>query len=123
MYFKKNKYRNSKVKLEDGTVFDSRKEFNRYLELVQMQQDGLITDLRCQHVINLIPKQKLDKPRISKGGRKVLHEQAVDYIADFTYKDVTGNLVVEDTKGFKTKDYILKRKLLKYIHGIEISEI
>ena len=32
-------------------------------------------------------------------------------------------IVVEDTKGFKTKDYIIKRKLMLYVHGIRIKEI
>ena len=45
-------------------------------------------------------------------------------MADFVYtKD--GEMIVEDTKSpvTRTKDYIIKRKLMRYIHGIAISEI
>ena len=45
------------------------------------------------------------------------------YIADFQYTDVrTGKVIVEDTKGFKTRDYLRKKKLMKKVHGIEIKE-
>lgn len=45
------------------------------------------------------------------------------YIADFVYTDAaTGKLVVEDAKGMRTRDYIIKRKLMLYIHGIKIRE-
>ena len=57
-----------------------------------------------------------------KPGR--LLERAVVYRADFAYIDCeTGKYVVEDTKGFRTPEYILKRKMLLYIHGIKIKEI
>ena len=45
------------------------------------------------------------------------------YYADFVYKDKEGVLHVEDTKGFKTKDYIIKRKLMLHVHGIRIHEV
>jgi hypothetical protein len=35
----------------------------------------------------------------------------------------TGEKVVEDTKGFKTKDYIIKRKLMLWVHKIKIMEV
>ena len=51
-------------------------------------------------------------------------ERECSYIADFKYQDArTGQLVVEDTKGVKTKDYIIKRKLMLWVHGIKINEI
>lgn len=49
-------------------------------------------------------------------------ERAVNYIADFVYQE-NGQKVVEDTKGFKTKDYILKRKLMLWVHNIRIREV
>lgn len=55
-------------------------------------------------------------------GRRCI-ERAVYYKADFDYLDKDGKHVVEDTKGFRTKDYIIKRKLMLYRHGIRISEI
>ncbi|GAB4464458.1 MAG: hypothetical protein OHK0044_01870 [Burkholderiaceae bacterium] len=58
-------------------------------------------------------------PRQTIGGRVV--ERAVKYIADFVYtKD--GKMVVEDTKGCRTRDYVIKRKLMLYVHGIRILE-
>lgn len=50
-------------------------------------------------------------------------EQECSYYADFDYIGKDGTHVVEDTKGVKTKEYIIKRKLMLYIHGIRISEI
>jgi hypothetical protein len=61
----------------------------------------------------LIPSQRYDG--------KVI-ERPCHYIADFTYME-NGNLVVEDTKGFRTKDYIIKRKLMLYLCGIRIKEV
>lgn len=80
-----------------------------------MERGGLISDLKEQVKYELIPKQYVD-------GKLV--ERAVTYIADFVYLDNrTGRVVVEDTKGFKTKDYIIKRKLLLKVYGLRIQEI
>lgn len=53
-------------------------------------------------------------------------ERPVIYKADFVYEvcqpDGTWKQVVEDTKGTKTKEYIIKRKLMLYIHGISVKE-
>lgn len=44
--------------------------------------------------------------------------------ADFKYQDSrSGELIVEDTKGVRTKDYIIKRKLMLSVYGIKIREI
>ena len=52
---------------------------------------------------------------------KTIERQCV-YIADFVYtKD--NKLIVEDTKGFRTPEYRIKRKLMLYIHNIRITEI
>jgi len=48
-------------------------------------------------------------------------ERACTYVADFSYTE-NGRRVVEDTKGMKTRDYIIKRKLMLYVHGIRIKE-
>ena len=73
----------------------------------------------------LIPAQREPDIIGPKGGRKPgkLLEHEVSYIADFVYKDKDGNQIVEDTKGFKTKDYELKRKMMLYFHGIRIREV
>ena len=49
-------------------------------------------------------------------------ERKAVYIADFVYKDRSGREVVEDCKGMRTKDYIIKRKLMLYKFGIRIKE-
>lgn len=106
------KYKNKKVKY-DGMVFDSLKEYNRYKELKLLERAGAIEDLRTQVKYILIPSQYLN-------GKCV--ERECSYIADFVYIE-NGEKVVEDTKGFKTKDYIIKRKLMLFIHGIKITEV
>ena len=106
------KYGNKKV-IRDGMEFDSVKECQRYCELKLLQRAGVISDLRMQESFELIPSQKVD-------GKVV--ERAVNYVADFVYQQ-DGVQVVEDTKGFRTKDYILKRKLMLWVHGIRIREV
>lgn len=117
----KQKYGNKKV-LVDGISFDSKREANRYIELKMMVRSGEISDLELQKEYELIPSQYEKLPR-QKGKPKCL-ERSVKYIADFVYKDNrTGECVVEDTKGVRTPEYIIKRKLLLYIYGIRIKEI
>lgn len=106
------KYGNRKV-IRDGIEFDSIKECQRYCELKLMQRAGVISDLQMQVSFELIPSQRID-------GKVV--ERAVNYIADFVYQQ-NGLKVVEDTKGYKTPEYIIKRKLMLCIHGIRIREI
>ena len=108
--YSNNKYHNIPTKTADGIVHDSRKEARRWCELKLLEKSGKITDLQRQVKFELIPKQD--------------GERACHYVADFVYHDVeTNKKVVEDTKGRKTKDYVIKRKLMLYIHGIKISEI
>lgn len=94
--------------------YDSRKEHRRANELRLMQRAGLITNLREQVCYELIPTQR--------GADGKVLERACDYIADFVYTDKDGKTVVEDTKGVKTKEYIIKRKLMLHVHGIRIVE-
>jgi hypothetical protein len=100
------------------------KEARRFRELSLLQRAGEISDLEIQKEYMLIPAQR-EPDTLGKRGAickgKVI-EQAVKYKADFVYKE-NGETVVEDTKGVKTKDYIIKRKLMLYIHGIRIREI
>lgn len=110
----KSKYHNKKV-IIDGIKFDSKKEANRYQELKLMQRAGIISDLQRQVKYVLIPSQKGDDGRVV--------ERHCTYIADFVYVDENGKKVVEDTKGYRTSDYKIKRKLMLYIHGVKINEI
>lgn len=106
------KYGNRKI-TRDGITFDSLKEYTRYCELKLMQRAGVITDLERQVKYELLPAQRI-------GGKVV--KRAVTYVADFVYKE-KGQTVVEDTKGFRTKEYILKRKMMLYFHSIQIREV
>ena len=107
------KYHNRRVKI-DGIDFDSMKEASRYRELKLLERAGEIHDLKLQEKYRLIPAQYKD-------GKCIERECA--YIADFDYIDKSGAHIVEDTKGVRTKEYIIKRKLMLYIFGIQITEI
>ena len=124
-----NKYHNIKTKTFSGKVYDSRKEARRSVELKLLLRAGEIKDLREQVKYVLIPAQYETNERYSKKGERLkdglkLIERECSYVADFVYIDVkTGNTVVEDTKGVRTKEYIIKRKLMLHVHGIRIKEI
>ena len=117
------KYGSKKVRL-DGIVFDSKKEAARYCELKLLQRAGKIQNLELQKTFELIPAQREPDTIGKRGGVKKgkVIEQAVKYVADFVYTE-NGRTIVEDTKGFRTKDYIIKRKLMLYVHGIKIREL
>lgn len=92
----------------------SKKEHDRAGQLRLLQQAGLISDLREQVSFTVIPTQR------DADGKLI--ETCTRYIADFVYKDREGNTVVEDTKGFRTPEYIMKRKLMLKEYGIRIKE-
>lgn len=100
------KYGNQKVE-DAGEKFDSKKEYMRWQELKLMQQAGLINELRRQVKFEVIPAAGSHKAKF--------------YIADFVYQQ-DGHQVVEDSKGVRTKDYILKRHLMAWRHNITIKE-
>ena len=105
------KYKNRKAKRGELT-FDSEAEARRYDELRLMLRAGEISDLQRQVAFELIPAQKA-------GGRS---ERACKYVADFVYTK-SGEVVVEDVKGHRTPEYIIKRKLMLWRHGIVIQEV
>ncbi|MGL5681702.1 MAG: DUF1064 domain-containing protein [Marinifilaceae bacterium] len=104
---KKSKFNNTKV----GN-HASKKEHNRANELKFLEQQGIISNLREQVKYELVPLQPLNKG---------YSERSVTYVADFVYIR-EGVEIVEDTKGFRTREYVIKRKLMKYFHNIEIKE-
>ena len=118
------KYRSKPTEV-DGIVFQSKKEAKRWLELKAMKERGEIYNLSRQVKFLLIDAQREPDTVGARGGIKKgkLLEREAAYIADFTYRDVEGNLIVEDTKGVKTTDYVLKRKLMLERYGIRIREI
>ena len=125
----KSKYYNVKKRSSDGILHDSTKEASRWEKLRLLQKAGKIIDLQRQVRYELIPAQYETYERYSKKGQRLkdgvkLIERKCEYVADFVYTDaVTGERIVEDTKGVKTKDYIIKRKLMYAVHGIKIKEV
>lgn len=123
---KTNKY-HARKSVVNGIEFDSRKEAYRYQELLLLIRAGVIQNLKLQVRYVLIPAQYETYERYGKRGQRLkdgrrLLEKECAYVADFVYEE-NGNEVVEDTKGFKTKDFIIKRKLMLYVHGIRIKEV
>ena len=120
----RSKYHARKVTV-DGETFDSVKELKRYRELRLLEQAGEIKNLSRQVKYLLIPEHREPDTKGPRGGirkGKVI-ERAVYYIADFVYFDGSGaGWVIEDTKGVRTPEYILKRKLMLDRHGIRIRE-
>lgn len=109
-----HKYHNIKTMTSDGIEHDSQAEAKRWIQLKLLERAGEIKDLQRQVKYVLIPSQKEGKKTV---------ERECSYIADFVYTDKQGNTVVEDTKGFKTKDYIIKRKLMLWVHKIKLKEV
>lgn len=124
---KRSKYGSRKI-VYNGMTFDSKKEFRRWQELLDMEVAGRIQNLQRQVKFVLIPAQR-EPDRIGKRGGiikgKVI-EREVAYIADFVYEK-DGELVVEDVKGYKGgvayNLFVMKRKMLLYLYDIKVKEI
>lgn len=103
-----NKYRNKPAEI-DGIRFASMAESRRYGELKLLERAGEISDLKLQ-----------PRYRLQVNGFKI-----ADYVADFSYLDKKNKfaIVVEDVKGVRTPVYLLKKKLLKACHGLDVVEI
>ena len=110
------KYFNNKTMYQDE-IFDSKKEAQRYFELQMLQKSGEISDLQKQVAFEL-------QPAFKKNGKTIMK---MEYISDFTYKNKEGKLIVEDvkpSKTFKTKEYMIKKKLFEYRYmDLTINEI
>lgn len=106
------KYR-SKAVVIDGHRFPSKLEAQRYCELRLLQKAGKISDLELQPSFML-------QPAFEKNG---VHYRAIYYVADFKYsKD--GKIIVEDTKGYKTEVYALKKKMFEFLYpDLHIVEV
>ena len=107
--------------------FDSKSEYERYLLLLDMERNGLITDLKRQVTYELLPKQtKIVRKELKTKVKEVVKvvERPMQYTCDFTYLDSEGNYIVEDHKGSKLnvdEAVRIKKKLLYYMHGIELK--
>lgn len=108
----------NKFKAQKVAGYDSKKEYRRAQELKLLEKAGEISELKEQVKYQLIPAQFEDV-----NGKKTCIERACTYIADFTYRDKDGKLVVEDTKGVRTTEYIIKRKLMLFTRDIKIKEV
>ena len=102
-----SKYSNRQTAASDGKVFSSKRECQRYEELLLLQKMGEIRNLQTQVKYELVPKQP--------------GERAGTYTADFVYRN--GGVHVEDAKGCKTQQYILRRKLMLWVHNIKVEEV
>ena len=121
------KYGNKKIKNAFGT-YDSELEYARFIFLSNRQKEGEISGLRRQVEYLLIPAQYGTEIRHLKTKDKevrVLLERPCSYIADFVYER-NGKTIVEDCKGAKaiiTETAKIKKKLLLWVHGIELRYI
>lgn len=120
-----SKYHAKKVSIL-GEVFDSKREAARYMELKELEMAGRISGLQRQKKFVLVPAQYEPESTGPRGGKikgKLL-EREVSYLADFVYFDEDlKEFIVEDAKGFRTPEYIIKRKLLLWLTGYHIKEV
>lgn len=122
-----SKYGNKKVEYQ-GITFDSKKELQRYMVLLDAQRNGKITDLQRQVKFELIPAITEDYVEHLKTKDKVKTrtvQLAITYTCDFTYRK-DNKLIIEDVKASKTmltKEYQLKKKMMLAIHGLVIKEV
>lgn len=107
------KYSNQRIVDKDGQKFDSKAEMKFWFHLVIRQKAKEISGLSRQVSYELIPAQKRPDGGI---------ERACNYVADFVYQE-NGKTVVADTKGPVTPVWIMKRKLMLFVHGIQVKEI
>jgi hypothetical protein len=92
-----SKYRAVKTTV-DGIEFDSKAEARRYGQLKNLEQAGAIRELKLQPKFVLL--------------EKIPGQRAVTYKADFQYIE-KGRSVVEDVKGFKTQQFLLRAKMFR----------
>lgn len=120
-----SKYHSQKVSIAEE-IFQSKKEARRWLELKNMEANGLISGLQRQKKFVLIPAQYEEGTKGPRGGYKrgKLLEREVAYYADFVYFDEhEKDFVIEDAKGVRTPEYVIKRKLMLWLNGYQIREV
>ena len=123
----KSKYGNRKVSI-DGISFDSKREGNVYLRLKDLQSRGRISDLQIHPKWELQPKLtetyvKHLKTKDKECERTVL--LPITYEADFAFYH-NGKYIVLDVKISKSllpKEYQIKKKMMRYVHGITLTEV
>lgn len=109
MKFKGHSKYNAKRVTVDGIIFHSKREAAYYQNLCLQMRAGEIDRFERQVKFVLIPKQD--------------GEREVAYFADFvTYKD-NKRVAVIDVKGVRLPEYVIKRKLMRWVYGIKILEV
>jgi hypothetical protein len=99
----------SKYSNQPTEGYASKHEAEIAAKLHALARCGQITELAEQVPITLVEGKNGIRPII--------------YVADFTWIE-NGKLRVGDAKGYnKNKVYILKKKLLKLLHGLDIQEL
>jgi len=89
--------------------FHSKKESNRFDDLVLLQRAGEIYDLKTQ------VRYTFDQLSYPSGRHP-------SYIADFVYRDKNGKQIIEDTKGYRTGIYKLKYALMQHFFNLTVLE-
>jgi hypothetical protein len=95
------KYHSRKTEI-DGHVFDSKKEADKYCELVLLKKAGEII------LFTLQPKFLLQEGFTDRSGHK---HRPIFYIADFMVFVYGERTQIIDVKGMKTDVYQVKKKL------------
>ena len=115
MHFQQNKYKNKSI-IYDNIKFQSIKEKNRYIELKLLEKANVIKNLELQKKFEL-------QPSYTNNNNENI--RAINYIADFFYyNNEKGVFIVEDTKGYKTDVYKIKKKLFEYKYpNLTIKEL
>ena len=106
-----NKYGAKKVEI-DGHVFDSRLEGRYYEHLLYLMNDGVVESFEMKKSYTL-----LDKFPHPKTGKTV---RAIKYTPDFKVIYADGHVEVVDTKGMKTRDFIMRCKMFMFRYQIPL---
>lgn len=99
-----NKYGAKSVTI-DGHVFPSKRESEYYLVYKDMLEHGEIVKLELQPKFIIIPAYT------NHAGKKV---RPCHYTADFLLHFPDARKMVVEVKGFRTRDYMLRRKLFEW---------
>jgi len=105
---KPSKYRNTRVEYQ-GKTFDSKGELARWYQLQLLEKAGEIGGLERQRRFPILgPKGEL----------------ICVYVADMTYWcHKRDRFVVEDFKGIETREFKLKKRLMRIFNNIEITVV
>ena len=106
-----NKYGAKKVEI-DGHIFDSRLEGRYYEHLLYLINNGVVESFEMKKSYTL-----LDKFPHPKTGKTV---RAIKYTPDFEVIYADGHVEVVDTKGMKTRDFIMRCKMFMFRYQIPL---